>query len=182
MAKIERNWIDLETTGLSPNDEVILELGLVLTDRWGEVVDQESWLIYEDGYEGVIEHAIPYVKEMHDKSGLWADSRAAGSPLLDVETEALGWLDDHGVKVGQLPMCGNSVGFDRAFIELHMPTLFKNFHYRNIDVSTLKECCRDLNPLVFAQLPAKKEAHRALPDLEETIAEYKFYIDNFLWH
>lgn len=182
MAKAELPWIDLETTGLNAESEVILEIGIALTDKWGTVIDSDSWVVHDSGWDGVIEAADPYVKEMHKKSGLF-DSIAAGVALEmnDAEVAVLDFLDAHEVKHGELPMCGSSVGFDRSFLFTHMPTLHNNFHYRNIDVSTIKELCRRLSPDLFARLPEKRELHRALPDLDETLAEYKFYLENFLF-
>jgi oligoribonuclease len=179
--KVERVFVDLETTGLAPDTQVPLELGILLTNRWGGVIDESSWLIWDDGWEEAIESSISLVKEMHQKSGLWEALRFFDdvTPLINVEDEACAWLADHGAM--NFPMAGNNVPYDRAFLASWMPKLEDSFHYRNIDVSTLKELCRNLNPTVFAKAPAKVEKHRVIPDLYETLAEYKFYVENFLW-
>ena len=184
-------WIDLETTGLNAQEEVPLELGLKLTDEWGSQGPSKSWLIRE---------ATPYFKErltdaqfhpivgpMHFASGLWNDlmdwNRTNTKAI--VEEEAIHFLKAYA-EPGTLPLCGNSIGsLDRPFLLQHFPMLNEAISYRNIDVSTLKELCKRLNPSLFDsvknRVENKEEAkHRVLEDIEASIVEYKIYVDWFL--
>lgn len=187
MAEIERVWVDIETTGLDESEDRILEIGIALTDRWGEeLIAGESWLIFQEdaGYQHAMKRARAdsYVNNMHDKSSLWHDLEYKDTLSLGVAGAAIvDWLDEHDVAVTRYPMCGNNVPFDRGFMRRWLPQVESHFHYRNVDVSTVKELCRDLNPRVFSFAPEKKEMHRSYPDILESITEYKFYVENFLW-
>lgn len=188
--KVERVWVDLETTGLSTEFDVPLELGIVLTDKWGGVIAEESWLIWEGTthWKLAMDNAVvtEVVNKMHLKSKLWTDLNTKETVTCrQAEEYALNFLDNNNVKHGDLPMCGSSIGFDRSFLSVYMPNLERNFHYRNIDVSTLKLLCMDLNPEMYAKMdshyPNPLKMHRVIPDCYDTIAEYKFYVENFLW-
>lgn len=189
-------WVDLETTGLKPSEgEVILELALMLTDRWGDVIAGESWLVedrtsqYKEAIARAKTHEI--VGPMHEKSGLWKDLDNVEGPDFrqrgpeHVERMALDWLDNQSIPIGTLPMCGNSIRLDREFLEWQMPTLEKRWHYRMIDISTIKELCKRLNPRIFQWSPKETDStdlpHRGYADLLASVEEYKYYVDNFLW-
>lgn len=191
---VERVWVDLETTGLKPRVDAILELGVMLTDKWGELINYESWLVGSNSplYQTAIERAKrdSVVGPMHQASGLWEEWKYA---LADVEIQmipgqvedmVLDFLDENGVEHGKLPMCGSSVHFDRTFLEHHMPKLESNFSYRNIDVSTMRELAKDFNPRL-AEVPEKRKPqvieHRALGDLAVTLELYRHYVENFLF-
>lgn len=175
-------WVDLETTGLDARLERVLEVGLVLTDDRLNVMSRTSTLIHQQpGWETRL---IPLVREMHEKSGLIQAIYEAGAdaPLkVDAESLLLGWLFDqmeaYGFTNGELPLGGSSVHFDRGFMELYFPALYRQFHYRSIDVSTVKELCRRWYPDIFKMAPAKQERHRVIPDLDDTLAELRFYED-----
>lgn len=186
-------WIDLETTGLSASLDVPLELGIVLTDDHLNVIDSCEWLIMEDNddYKWGLErgHKDPFVEPMHQKSGLWEDlinRNFAKMTRANVDDEACQFLQDNGVKYGTLPMCGSSVGsLDRPFTLVHFPAFNEALSYRNIDISSFKEACRRVNPELFENLKsvAHKKAsasHRVMEDIEDSILEYKSYLDNFL--
>lgn len=178
-------WIDLETTGLNAEEDLILEVGLCITD-----VD----LVPMHEYEAVVSYPNaerifdrlrtddPYVYKMHEDSGLMAAVLESANPLHAVEREAVAWMRAHA---GGLPvMCGSSVHFDRAFVASWMPSLLAEFHYRNIDTSSVKEMCRRWNPRVYAGLEretAPAKLHRVRPDLADTLNEAQFYVDNFLY-
>lgn len=190
-------WIDIETTGLDSRDEVPLELGLALTDNYGNIFAETSWLIHDDTalYKERIgrakEHDI--VGPMHAKSGLWIDldnreTRPRGySSLLAADQDAAHWLKENGGE--GLPLAGSSIGsLDRPFVIEHFPDLNSVIHYRNIDIGVLKELCRRLNPTLFAALTAswedsgaKRETHRVTEDIWDSINEYLGYVDSFLF-
>lgn len=173
-------WLDIETTGLEAESSLLLEVGLRITDldlnevdRWNSVIGYTPQFITK-----VRAEAPEVVRDMHDRSGLWTDCMHARS-LDEVEPEACGWLSTTGM-VGQT-VCGNSLRLDRAFVDFHMPILASLFHYRSIDVSTLKELCRKYNPTVFKHLVETETDHRVNTCIDNSIQEYKFYLDNFLF-
>lgn len=185
-------WIDLETTGLLPSRDVPLELGLVLTDRWGGIKAERSWLIMEDtaftdslvrAYNDVV------VNKMHTESGLWdaLESDEFSVSRYRAQTLACDWLTENEVRFGTLPMTGSSIGsLDRPFVQYHFPELNRAFNYRNVDISSVKEICKRVNPELFEKLKETIDTkagakHRVLDDIHASIREYKAYLDNFLW-
>lgn len=174
-------WVDLETTGLDPRKEFILEIGFIITDIHFEEIDSKDFLIWETPQYD--EHEIDdFVHKMHTKSELLKETQAHGRPVAEVQTELVSWLRSHGVDSKAEPLCGSSVSFDRSFLQVHMLEVASYFHYRNIDISTVKELCKRLNPELYSKLEkytSKRELHRVVPDLEDTISEAKFYTDNF---
>lgn len=167
-------WLDLETTGLNPLEHRILELGLVVSDVNLNILATKAWVIRQ----GTPHIADEFVREMHTRSGLLAELGSPSStPIMEVEREAIDWLREQGIDKGKYPMCGSSIQFDRKFTGLHLPTLDAFFHYRNIDVSTLKE----LLPLwfTFPPAPMPNKDHRTVSDIRHSIAELRHY-RNFL--
>jgi oligoribonuclease len=170
-------WMDLEMTGLEPERHVIVEIATVITD--------DNLNIIAEGPDLVI-HATPeqlaqmgdYVKEMHTKSGLLPAITQSTVTVAGAETATLAFLKQYIGEARTIPLCGNSIGTDRRFLQQYMPTLESFFHYRNIDVSTLKELARRWNPDVLNALPDKDTNHRALEDIRESIAELVHYRDN----
>lgn len=163
-------WCDLETDGLDARQNVILELGLVVTDDELVEVARMSWALnYEidDGPSG----PTSAVLEMHAASGLLEECLVSPLRDNDVAKMALNFLDDLGVPHGVVPLCGSSVHFDRAFLREWMPQLNSFFHYRIVDVSVLLELARRWYPGAFPSEPDK--AHRALADLDRSIALLK---------
>ena len=191
MPEWEYCWIDLETTGLNAHAEVPLEIGLKLTDEWGEGGPSKTWLINEntDYYRTRIaagkEHEV--VGPMHLKSGLWEDLSGMQSTRQHIDDAAYRWLVGEGVEPNILPLCGNSVGsLDRPFLLVHFPILNEFLHYRNIDISSFKEVCRRVNPELFSKLrdiADNKESaiHRPLADIDASITEYQGYVENFFF-
>lgn len=188
-------WIDLETTGLSAKKDMPLELGLAITDKWGDISAQHKWLVYEDtlAFKKAMGrgYAHPVVGSMHEKSGLWDDlveRQAFALTRSNLDGVADSWLGDHGVVKGKLAMAGSSIGsLDRPFVLEHFPLLNERFSYRNVDISSIKELCRRLNPRIFEKMPEvtgynpTKVSHRVLGDIWDSIVEYKYYVDNFLF-
>lgn len=181
-----RLWVDLETTGLDENRGGILELGLVLTDKLGNNIEAEGeWLInpYSD-VDVVKAMCNATVREMHTKNGLLEElEKYSTHSYASAQTSIEKWMMSEGIPSSVLPMCGSSVHFDRTWMKKYLPAVENMFTYRNIDVSTLRELCKDLNPAVYEAMSdlTKNEEHRALPDLEDTIGLYKFMLDNFLF-
>lgn len=172
--KVTFVWVDIETTGLIPTLDDILEIAIVLTNENLKVIDTFNHSVHYS-QEDLKESMSDYVREMHTTSGLLTEvtqsifSVYSGALL---EQLALTFLMSHQVPAGSLPMCGNSVHFDRNFLKVHMPDLEKHFHYRNIDISTIAELMKVWSPeLTFK----KKKAHRALDDIRESIAELDYY-------
>lgn len=164
-------WLDMEMTGLDPEHCTILELALIITDSDLDVIDECGPLIVHQPEE-VLAAMDPWCIEHHGASGLTEASRRSTLTLAEAEAQALAFLERY-LRPGEPPVAGNSVHVDRAFVARHMPRLHAFFHYRNVDVSTVKELVRrwypDLDP------PPKAERHRALEDLRESIAELRFY-------
>lgn len=180
-------WVDMETTGLDPRQELPLEIGFIITDLSLEVIDQWDCMIWDTPVydEKVLDK---FILDMHGPGGslLLEEAQMEGIVAAEAFAEGLNWLQGHGVvpngRIGTEPMVGSSVQFDRDWLFVHAPEVFASFHYRNIDWSTVKELCRRYNPPVYAkidQFTKKREIHRVLPDIEDSISEAKFYIENF---
>ena len=167
-------WLDLEMTGLSPERDRILEVAMVVTDGELEVVAEAPvWVVRQS--DAALAGMDAWNTGTHGRSGLIDRVRAATSAEAEVEAAALAWLRQH-LPAKTSPMCGNSIGQDRRFLALHMPRLEAFFHYRNIDVSTLKELSRVWFPAAFAAFK-KKTRHEALADVYESIDEARYYRD-----
>lgn len=172
-------WLDLEMTGLDIRRHVIVEIAVIVTD-----VDLNP---LDDGLDLVI-HATEeelagmddFVTKMHTKSGLIDEIRASTVSVDDAHAQALAYVRRHIPTSRTAPLCGNSIGADRRFLDSMMSELEEYLHYRSIDVSSLKELARRWNPAVYKKRPGKAEQHRALGDILESISELRFYRDNFL--
>jgi len=170
-------WIDMEMTGLNPDSDRIIEVALVMTDAdLNAVGDAKVWVVHQD--DTVLDGMDSWNKGTHGKSGLIEKVRA--SLLADgaVEAQALAFLREH-VPAKISPMCGNSICQDRRFLARWMPALEGWFHYRNLDVSTLKELCRRWKPDLMKGIP-KEGKHEALADVYESIEELKYYRAHFI--
>lgn len=193
-------WVDIETTGLSAKDDHILELGIQVTNLDLSILDAQSWRVWTpviaqrhitmqmeaELADTKQAEASKFVLEMHDKSGLWNDAMQHGGTPDQLIEGATKFLDEWGIDPKSDPMCGSSVGFDREFLGEHYPEVLSRFHYRNIDISTLKELCKRVNPRMYSFLDRDtarlqvEPLHRALPDLVNSRVEAKWYFDNFL--
>lgn len=188
-------FVDIETTGLEEDKDFILEVGLKVTDANLNVLGEWSSLVLNEGQSWRAKLAgNTFVWEMHMKSGLIKELddlqnkvyRPGSFEPNVVAWAAYQWLENEmGLIPGIQPMVGSSVHFDRDFLFVHMITLHSFFSYREADVSGLKEWCKRFNPDVAEDVTKrfKKEdsKHRVLPDIDNTIAELKFYVDNFLF-
>ena len=165
-------WIDLEMTGLDPDRDRIIEIATVVTNRHLDVV-AEGPVIAVHQPEPVLESMDEWNRKTHGGSGLLARVRASTVSESVAELATIEFLAAH-VGRGTSPMCGNSICQDRRFLARHMPELERWFHYRNLDVSTLKELARRWAPDVLAGF-TKKSTHLALDDIRDSIAELRYY-------
>jgi len=165
-------WIDLEMTGLDTDRDGILEIATIVTD--GQLN------LLAEGPELAIAHPLATLEGMddwnrnqHGKSGLWTRVLEQGVTLADAETRTLAFLREW-VPAKASPMCGNSICQDRRFMHRLMPALESHFHYRNLDVSTVKELARRWSPTIMAGFQ-KESAHTALSDVRDSIEELRHY-------
>lgn len=170
-------WLDMEMTGLEPERERIIELAMIVTDNdLNPVAESPVWVVHQS--DAVLDAMDDWNKNTHGRSGLIDRVRASTLDEAAVEAAALAFMAEY-VPQGASPMCGNSIGQDRRFMVRYMPRLEAWFHYRNLDVSTLKELCRRWRPEV-AKGFVKKADHTALADIRESIAELQYYRTHFI--
>jgi oligoribonuclease len=170
-------WIDLEMTGLKPDTDRIIELALVVTDHaLVTVAEAPVWVVHQD--DATLAAMDSWNQGTHGKSGLIDKVKASTNTEAQVEAAALAFLDLH-VPAKASPMCGNSICQDRRVLARWMPALEDWFHYRNLDVSTLKELCKRWQPEIARGFD-KDTKHTALADVYESIDELKYYRANFL--
>ena len=170
-------WIDLEMTGLDPETESIIEIATVVTEATLEVVAEGPEIAIHQPAE-VLAAMDEWNTEQHGRSGLIERVLASTCPVEEAEARTLEFLERH-VPPRTSPMCGNSICLDRRFLHRHMPRLEHFFHYRNLDVSTLKELCLRWAPHK-AERFEKPAEHRALADIRGSIAELRFYREELL--
>lgn len=172
--------VDLETTGLDEKNGLPIEAGILIVDLdLNEVASCETVIQWgRIDWDGQVDE---FVRNMHDANGLRKEYDAgAGVPIKVADALFREFLAQHNAEA--LPMAGSNVAnFDRAWLREFMPGLNDVFHYRNQDISTVKELCRVWNPEVYAKLPPKEEAHRVISDCRATVDEFRFYRDNFLF-
>jgi oligoribonuclease len=170
-------WIDLEMTGLKPDADRIIEVALVVTDgELNTIAEAPVWVIHQT--DEVLAGMDSWNQGTHGRSGLIDKVKASTLDEAFVEGAALAFLREH-VPPRISPMCGNSICQDRRFLARSMPAVEDYFHYRNLDVSTLKELARRWRPELMKGVP-KEGKHEALADVYESIAELKYYRENFI--
>ena len=170
-------WIDLEMTGLDPDSEKIIEIATVVTSASLEVLaDGPEIAIHQTA--GVLAAMDGWNTEQHGRSGLTERVLASACREEEAEARTLAFLERY-LPPQTSPMCGNSVCLDRRFLHRYMPRLESFFHYRNLDVSTLKELCLRWAPEKARKL-VKQAEHRAMQDILGSIAELRFYRDELL--
>ena len=170
-------WIDLEMTGLDPQNDQIIEIATVVTDAGLEILAQGPVIAIHQP-AAVLDAMDEWNTTHHGDSGLTRRVQDSSSTAADAERETLEFLRRY-VPPGKSPMCGNSICQDRRFLARLMPELEVFFHYRNLDVSTLKELARLWKPELMAGF-VKKGAHLALDDILESIEELKYYREHFI--
>jgi oligoribonuclease len=170
-------WVDMEMTGLRPDVDRIIEIAVVVTDGALEILARGPVLAIHQP-DSVLAAMDAWNTGTHGRSGLTERVRASTVTEADAQQQVLDFLKPW-VPPGKSPMCGNSIGQDRRFMARTMPELEAWFHYRNLDVSTIKELCKRWRPEI-ARAFVKRSAHTALADIEESIDELRHYREHFL--
>jgi oligoribonuclease len=165
-------WVDMEMSGLLPETDRILEIAMIVTDGDLNIVAEGPVLVVHQE-DAVLDRMDAWNKGTHSKSGLIDKVKASTLTEAGVEAECLAFLKQH-VKSSISPMCGNTIHQDRRFMNRYMPKLEAYFHYRNIDVSTIKELCKRWQPEI-AKGFSKQQAHTALADIIESVEELRYY-------
>ena len=170
-------WVDMEMSGLDPLSNRILEVAVVVTTSDLCLVAEAPVLVIHQT-DAHLDAMDDWNKGTHGRSGLIDRVKASALTEEEAEGQLLAFLAEH-VPAGKSPLCGNSVHQDRRFMNRYMPAFEAFFHYRNLDVSTIKELCRRWRPEVYKGF-VKKGAHTALADVLESIEELRYYRSNFL--
>ncbi len=167
-------WIDLEMTGLDPDNDVILEIACIVTDgSLEEIHEGPNLVIHATGDQ--LEGMVDIVTEMHTKSGLITDVPDSTTTAAQAERLVIEFIAEHVPEPFTAPLAGNSVHADRAFLRKYMPALNDYLHYRIVDVSTIKELARRWYPEAVEKAPKKQGDHRALADIRESIEELRYF-------
>ena len=170
-------WIDLEMTGLIPETDVIIEIATVVTDANLNIIDEGPSLAISQNSE-LLDGMDEWNTNQHNRSGLVTRVKESTISVVDAENQTLDFVSKY-VDPGVSPMCGNSICQDRRFLSNYMPNLEKFFHYRHIDVSTLKELAVRWKPEIISS-SFKKSRHLALSDIYDSIDELKYYREHFI--
>lgn len=167
-------WIDLEMSGLDPDNDMILEAAVIITDgELNEVVEWPPWAIHQP--DSILDNMDAWNMKTHGESGLIERCRQSALSAAAAEREIIKALEKH-VKKQSSPMCGNSICQDRRFMARHMPALEAYFHYRNFDVSAFKIAAQLYYPAIAEEIKGKKPAsHQALDDIRASIEEMRLY-------
>ena len=170
-------WLDMEMTGLNPDGDRIIEVAMVITDSQLQTIAESPVLVVHQSTE-ILDAMDQWNKSTHARSGLIEKVKTSTLNEEQVEEQMLNFLQQH-VPSNTSPMCGNSICQDRRFLARWMPALERYFHYRNLDVSTLKELAKRWKPEIVAGI-VKHGKHEALADIYESIEEMKYYRANFI--
>lgn len=170
-------WLDMEMSGLNVNKDVILEVAVVITDSELNILGEtESYAVYQS--DDIINNMDKWNTNTHTKSGLITRVRESNYSVDKIEHELLKFIKKYTYK-NQSPLCGNTIHQDRKFIVSYMPNLEDYLHYRNIDVSTIKELAKRWYPEI-AKGFIKHNKHEALADIHESIAELRYYREQIM--
>lgn len=167
-------WIDCEMTGLDVEKDSLVEIAVLITDSDLNVLDEQGLGVVIKPRKESLAQMGDYVTQMHQESGL-LELLDSGLAIEQAETKILDYVKSFAPEAGTAPLAGNSIGTDRMFLNRYMPKLDSHLHYRNVDVSSIKELTRRWYPKVYFQLPKKSGGHRALADIRESIAELRYY-------
>lgn len=166
--------MDLEMTGLDPNNDVIVEIATIITDDELVVIAEGPDIVIHQP-DDVLARMDPFVVDMHTKSGLLDAIKASRTDLAEAGRQTLEFIKSHVPEARTVPLCGNSIGTDRRFLARYLPDIENHLHYRCVDVSTIKELVKRWYPGAETTRPFKSGNHRALGDVHESIAELRFY-------
>jgi oligoribonuclease len=166
-------WIDCEMTGLSLHADALIEVAALVTDFELNVLGEGIDIVIKPPAEALAQ-MDDFVRTMHTKSALLPELEH-GVSVAEAEERVLAYVKEHCGEDSRPPLAGNTVGTDRALLARDMPTLEGYLHYRNVDVSTIKELSRRWFPRAYFQAPAKRGNHRALADIQESIEELRYY-------
>ncbi len=177
-AQSEKNliWLDLEMTGLEPNRHTIIEIATLITDSQLNILEEGPVIAIAHDPE-TLKNMETWSRDVHTKSGLLKRVEESKIKMQEAEQATLAFVSRYTPEK-KSPLCGNSISHDRRFLERYMPSLFAYFHYRNIDVSTIKELVQRWYPK-GKYAPVKKASHLALEDIRESIYELRFYREHF---
>lgn len=166
-------WVDCEMTGLDLVHDALIEVAVLVTDGDLNVLGEGVDLLIRPTDEALAQMG-DYVRDMHTKSGL-LDALPTGLTMEEATERVMDYVRAHAPVARKAPLAGNTIGTDRAFLARDMPELEQWVHYRNVDVSTLKELAKRWFPRVHYQAPKKAGNHRALADIQESIEELRYY-------
>ncbi len=166
-------WVDCEMTGLDLRADALIEVAALVTDAELNVLGDGVDVLIKPSDEA-LEQMSDFVRAMHQNSGL-LEELDQGLTMAQAEERVLEYVSSQVPEAGKAPLAGNTIGTDRAFLARDMPALEAHVHYRNVDVSSVKELARRWYPRVYYQSPAKSGNHRALADIQESIEELRYY-------
>jgi oligoribonuclease len=173
--------MDLEMTGLDHTSDVIVEIATIVTDDELEIVAEGPDIVVHQS-DDVLARMDAFVVEMHTRSGLLDAIRASTITLEDAGEQTLAFIRQHAPEPKTVPLCGNSIGTDRRFLDRYLPAIEEHLHYRSIDVSSIKELVRRWYPKVRQERPQKVGNHRALDDIRDSIEELRYYRERVFVH
>ena len=168
-------WMDCEMTGLDLAHDELVEVAALVTDGQLNVLGEGVDLVIKPS-AAALDQMGDFVRSMHERSGLLAELDQ-GLGISEAEQQVLDYIREFVPEARRAPLAGNTIGTDRAFLARQMPELESYVHYRNVDVSSIKELVRRWYPRVYYQSPAKNGNHRALSDIQESIEEMRYYRD-----
>ena len=166
--------MDLEMTGLDHTSDVIVEIATIITDDELNIVAEGPDLVVHQP-DAVLDNMNEVVTKMHTDSGLLEQIKASTLTLEEAGQQTLDFIKEHCPESGTVPLCGNSIGTDRRFLAQYLPDIENYLHYRSVDVSSIKELVRRWYPEANARRPWKPNSHRALDDIQESVAELQHY-------
>ena len=171
-------WIDCEMTGLDLRSDALIEVAALVTDSELNVLGEGIQVVIKPSAEA-LDQMGEFVRTMHANSGL-LPLLEDGVAMADAEERVLAYIREHVPEPRRAPLAGNTIGTDRSFLARDMPLLEAHVHYRNVDVSSIKELARRWYPRILYQAPAKAGNHRALADIQESIEELRYYREAML--